>query len=58
METGIQTYRSFLDFFEKAVVHEQNLDTREFGKGALSANVNFFNNYSEVARAGVNPVLG
>ena len=28
--------RSFLNFVEKAVVHEQNLDTWKFGKGALS----------------------
>jgi len=29
-------YRSFLNFVENSVVHEQNLDTWEFGKGALS----------------------
>jgi hypothetical protein len=28
--------RRFLNFPEKGVVHEQNLDTWEFGKGALS----------------------
>jgi len=28
--------RSFLTFLGKAVVHEQNSDTWEFGKGALS----------------------
>jgi len=28
------------------VVHEQNSDTSEFGKGALSTNVYFFGNYS------------
>jgi len=31
-------FRSFLNFFEKAVVHEQDLDGCEFGKEALSAN--------------------
>jgi hypothetical protein len=30
-------YRSLLNFLEKAVVHERNSDTWEFGKGALSA---------------------
>jgi hypothetical protein len=50
--------RSFLNFVEKAVVHEQNLDTWEFGKGALSANVYFFDNHSLVTRAAANPVLG
>ena len=29
--------RIFLNFVEKAVVHEQHLDGWEFGKGALSA---------------------
>jgi hypothetical protein len=29
-------HRSFLNFLENSVVHEQNLDTWEFGKGALS----------------------
>jgi hypothetical protein len=35
-------WQSFRNFVEKAVVvHEQNLDTWEFGKGALSANYIF-----------------
>ena len=32
---------SLLNFVEKAVVHEQDLDVWEFGKGALSANYIF-----------------
>jgi hypothetical protein len=54
----MRAYLGSLNSVENAVVREQNLDTREFGKGALSANVNFFDNQSEVAREGVNPVLG
>ena len=33
---------SFLNFVENSVVHEQNLDTWKFGKGALNANLYFF----------------
>jgi hypothetical protein len=32
---SLLVYRSFLNFLEKGVVHKQNLDTWEFGKGAL-----------------------
>jgi len=38
--------RSFPNFFANPFVFEQNLDNWEFGKGALSANVNFFGNHS------------
>ena len=50
--------RSFLNFAEKAVVHERDLDPWKFGEGALSANVYFFDNYSWATRAGAHPVLG
>ena len=38
-DAGMQVffYRSFLSFVEKGVVHEQNADAWECGKGALSA---------------------
>jgi hypothetical protein len=49
---------SFLNSIGNPVVHEQVLDGWEFGKGALSANVYFCDNHSEVTRAAANPVLG
>ena len=39
---GHEDFRSFLNFLENSVVHEENLNSWEFGKGALSANVYFF----------------
>jgi hypothetical protein len=41
----------------KAVVHGQNLVIREFGKGALSANLNFFDNHYQAIGVAANPVL-
>jgi len=38
MHIDVLDNRSFLNFPEQGVAHEQNLDTWEFGKGALSAN--------------------
>jgi hypothetical protein len=48
----------FSTFVENTVVHERNLDTWEFGKGDLSANLNFFDKDSWATGAGANPVLG
>jgi hypothetical protein len=53
-----KTVGSFLTFLGKAVVHEQNSDTWEFGKGALSANVYFFGNHYQAIGAAANPVMG
>jgi len=51
-------YRSFRTFFGKAVVNWQNSDTWKCGKGALSANVYFFDNHYQAIGAAVNPVMG
>jgi len=37
-------------------VHEQNSDTWEFGKGALSANLYFFDNHYQAIGAAANPL--
>ena len=37
MHIDVLDNRSFLNFLEKGVAHEQNLDTWEFEKEALSA---------------------
>jgi hypothetical protein len=54
----MENYRSFLTFLGKAVVHEQNSGTWEFGKGALSANLYFFGNHYQAIGADANPVVG
>jgi len=48
---------SFLNFLENSVVHERNVDAWEFGKGALSANVIFFDKHSQ-ATSGYKPSYG
>jgi len=48
----------FPQFLGNIVVHERNLDTWEFGKGALSANVYFFGNHYGAIEAAAKPVLG
>jgi hypothetical protein len=51
-------YPEFPDFLAKAVVHEKHSTTWEFGKGALSANVYFFNTHYQDIGAAANPVMG
>jgi hypothetical protein len=42
----------------KAVVHEKNSTTWEFGKGALSVNLYFFGDHYQGIGAAANPVMG
>jgi len=51
-------FGSFLTFLGKAVVHKQNPDTWDFGKGALSANLYFFGNHYQTIGAAAKPVMG
>jgi hypothetical protein len=53
-ETGAGVSR----LFEEGGCEQAKFRLWEFGRGALSANLNFFDNHSLGTGAGANPVLG